>query len=229
MRYLSVGFAILLSLVCLRSPAWAAPQIIASNITTQCPGPTITITLNSATAGFWLVPSGNPGLYVHFDPVSTAPPPQTPGIQWGSTGWVPPFGNPQTYTIGTSLPSGPHSLQMTDSLSPATWGAASAIYTFTVPDCGSSGKGMTWIYGSSNAQTGTITVGCGSSGPNPCDPHHGDTLCTQPRPLLCIYKPATPFPPPPGVNNSDQYNQWSGGGGRHDGARTRPVDLGGGK
>jgi hypothetical protein len=75
-------------------------------------------------------------------------------------------------------------------------------------------KGMTWIHTASNAQTGTITVGCNSAGPNPCDPVHGDTLCTQSLPLLCIYKPAppaSPFQVPTGLNNSDQNNLWSGG------------------
>jgi hypothetical protein len=72
-------------------------------------------------------------------------------------------------------------------------------------------KGMTWIHTASNAQTGTITVGCGAAGPSPCDATHGDTVCTQLRPLLCIYKPAPPFPVPMGVKNSDRYSRWSGG------------------
>lgn len=207
MRYLSVVFAILLSLVFLRSPGWAAPPIIATNITTQCPGPTITITLDTVTAGFWLQPAGNPNLYVHFNPPSN-------GIQWGvSTGWVTP-GNPGTYTIGPSPPpgwtgplSGPHSLQMTSSLSP-TGGVPSAVYNFNVPSCK---QGMTWIHESSNAQTGTITVGCGPAGPNRCDPYHGDRLCSQLLPLLCIYKPTPAFSVPVGVDNSNQNYQWSGG------------------
>ncbi|HXH94315.1 MAG TPA: LamG domain-containing protein [Thermoanaerobaculia bacterium] len=72
-------------------------------------------------------------------------------------------------------------------------------------------KGMTWIHTASNAVAGTITVGCSG-----CDPYLGDTVCTQQLPLLCIYKP-TPPPTspfqvvPPGVNNSNQYNLWSGG------------------
>src|SRR5204862_93674 len=45
----------------------------------------------------------------------------------------------------------------------------------------------------------------------PCDAYHGDTVCTERVPLLCIYKPATPFPVPTGVNNGDQYNRWAGG------------------
>jgi hypothetical protein len=87
-------------------------------------------------------------------------------------------------------------------------------------DAGSAGKckmgikrkmGMTWVHSASNAQTGTITVGCRPTGSSACDPIHGDTLCTELRPLLCIYKPAPPFQVPAGVNNSDQYNRWSGG------------------
>src|SRR5689334_13674926 len=36
-------------------------------------------------------------------------------------------------------------------------------------------------------------------------------VCTQPLPLLCIYKPPSPFPPPSGVNNASRYALWSGG------------------
>jgi hypothetical protein len=67
-------------------------------------------------------------------------------------------------------------------------------------------KGMTWIHTKSNAQTGTITVGCSG-----CDAGHGDTLCSQHLPLLCIYKPTPLFKLPPGVDNSDRYDLWSGG------------------
>ncbi|MFZ1219771.1 MAG: LamG domain-containing protein [Chthoniobacterales bacterium] len=66
-------------------------------------------------------------------------------------------------------------------------------------------KGMTWIQGKSDATTGTITVGCSG-----CDAAHGDTVCTELRPLLCIYKPKPPFQLPKGLGN-DQYNRWSGG------------------
>jgi hypothetical protein len=81
-------------------------------------------------------------------------------------------------------------------------------------DAGSAGKcrkGMTWIHSLSNNQFGTITVGCGSSGPNPCDPIHGDTQCTQQLPLLCIFRPSPPFTPPPTLNNTDPNNRWAGG------------------
>lgn len=79
-------------------------------------------------------------------------------------------------------------------------------FQVTFASCAPAQKGMTWIHPSSNAQTGTVTVGCSG-----CDPYQGDTLCTQSQPLLCIYKPAVPFPVPIGVNNSDLYYQWSGG------------------
>jgi len=76
----------------------------------------------------------------------------------------------------------------------------------TFARCAQQQKGMTWIHTSSNAQTGTITVGCSG-----CDAYHGDTVCTQPLPLLCIYKPATSFQLPAGGSNANQYNLWSGG------------------
>jgi Concanavalin A-like lectin/glucanases superfamily len=84
----------------------------------------------------------------------------------------------------------------------------------TIHDAGSAGKckqiagtkGMTWLHSASNAQTGTITVGC-----NGCDAYHGDTVCTQKLPLLCIYKPTPAFPLPAGVSNANQYSMWSGG------------------
>ena len=85
----------------------------------------------------------------------------------------------------------------------------------TIFTAGSAGKcmkkGMTWIHAISNAQAGTITVGCGTTGPGPCGPRYGDTPCAQLRPLLCIYKPTPSFPVPSGVTNTDQYNRWSGG------------------
>ena len=71
-------------------------------------------------------------------------------------------------------------------------------------------KGMTWFHTASNPQLGTITVGCGPAGPNRCDPIHGDTLCSQPLPLLCIYKPPPPFKqtPPPSLVVPSQYYSW---------------------
>jgi hypothetical protein len=89
--------------------------------------------------------------------------------------------------------------------------APNPVYYFlyfkvTFARCSQSPKGMTWLHSISNSQTGTITVACSG-----CDAYHGDTACTELRPLLCIYKPAPPFPLPVGMNNSDQYNRWSGG------------------
>jgi len=70
---------------------------------------------------------------------------------------------------------------------------------------------MTWFHTASNATYGTITVGCGPSGPDRCDPAHGDTLCTQQLPVLCIYKPKPAFPLPVGLPVPNEYNRWSGG------------------
>jgi hypothetical protein len=72
-------------------------------------------------------------------------------------------------------------------------------------------KGMTWFHTASNVTYGTITVGCGPSGPDRCDPAHGDTLCTQQLPVLCIYKPKPAFPLPVGLPVPNEYNRWSGG------------------
>ena len=71
-------------------------------------------------------------------------------------------------------------------------------------------KGLTWVHTLSNSQNGTITVGCGGTAA-PCDAYKGDTVCTERLPLLCIYKPNPAFQVPVGLNNTDQYNKWSGG------------------
>lgn len=89
--------------------------------------------------------------------------------------------------------------------------ALTAAEVQSIFNAGSAGKcgpakGMTWIHSASNAQTGTVTVGCSG-----CDAYQGDTACAQPRPLLCIYKPTPAFPVPAGVNNTSQYSKWSGG------------------
>src|SRR6202023_2353542 len=54
-------------------------------------------------------------------------------------------------------------------------------------------KGMTWLHAATNAQTGTITIGCSG-----CNATNGDTVCSLKSPLLCIYKPTPPFPLPDG-------------------------------
>jgi hypothetical protein len=72
-------------------------------------------------------------------------------------------------------------------------------------------KGMTWQFGSVNATSGTITVGCGSAPPNRCDPYVGDRPCTTALPLLCFRPFTPPLPVPQSVNDTDFYNRWSGG------------------
>lgn len=84
------------------------------------------------------------------------------------------------------------------------------LVLIAVPALAANPKGMTWVHTLSNAQNGTVTVGCGPANA-PCDAYHGDTLCTERLPLLCIYKPNPAFQVPAGVNNSDQYNRWAGG------------------
>jgi hypothetical protein len=76
----------------------------------------------------------------------------------------------------------------------------------TFARCGQVRTGMTWIHSSSNAGNGTVDVGCMG-----CDPYSGDTVCTQSRPLLCIYQPSPSFAVPLGMPNSDVYHRWSGG------------------
>ena len=72
-------------------------------------------------------------------------------------------------------------------------------------------KGMTWYHMHSDAQSGTITVGCGAAGPDRCDPAKGDTVCSQQLPVLCIYKPNPPFQKPVGLKIPNIYMEWSGG------------------
>lgn len=103
------------------SEGWAKPQIIATQITAQCPGPTVTITLDKTTAGAGAWPNGM-GLYLHFDPPSVGQP-------WGTAG------NPGKF----STTSGSHQLQITDT-SASQGGSASAMYTFNAPKCGVSPK-----------------------------------------------------------------------------------------
>jgi hypothetical protein len=191
MRY-SVVLAILLSLVVLPSQGWAKPPILVDHISSQCINgvPTITVTLNPVTWNSW-----NGYLYYHLNPPSA-------GVAWS------PNTNPATFNVPAT--PNPGNLQITSAPAP-TGGTPSAVYPYTVATCSGAKKGMTWSHSLSNAQTGTITVGCGPTGTNQCDPHQGDTLCTQLRPLLCIYKPTTPFPLPVGMSNADQYNLWSGG------------------
>lgn len=71
-------------------------------------------------------------------------------------------------------------------------------------------KGMTWYHMASDAQYGTITVGCGQA-PNGCDAKNGDTPCSQQLPVLCIYKPNPAFQKPVGLKIPNIYMEWSGG------------------
>lgn len=91
---------------------------------------------------------------------------------------------------------------------PRPQGAACDIGAY---ELGPQKKGMTWFRTASNVTYGTITVGCGSAGPDRCDPAHGDTLCTQQLPVLCIYKPRPALQKPVGLPIPNDYNQWSGG------------------
>lgn len=74
----------------------------------------------------------------------------------------------------------------------------------------SSAKGLTWRLVKTNAPSGTVRVGCGN---DECDADNGDTPCTEALPILCIKKSGAgfPLPVPATVDNTDQYNKWSGG------------------
>jgi hypothetical protein len=98
--------------------------------------------------------------------------------------------------------------------------AATISLLFVIPCAAQSGapntesaavkKGMTWQVDLPTNLTGTIDVGC--NGPA-CDPHQGDTPCTEELPILCIRKQGTgfPLPKPASVSDTDQYHKWSGG------------------
>jgi hypothetical protein len=215
MRFLSLVLAALLSL---STGCWAKPPIISC--------------VRHDPVGFFTVPSeilGELGqiyanCYPH--PVCTNPT-DLETIQ--IDGYVPPaqwlWSGPSTTTFGVAQqdsiindaivragnvkPSGKEIVDITFFRDIIT--STPPVYYFmyckvTFARCSQAKKGMAWIHSTSNAQTGTITVGCSG-----CDAYHGDTACTELRPLLCIYKPTPPFPLPKGVNNSDQYNLWSGG------------------
>jgi hypothetical protein len=159
----------------------------------------VTVTLDATTYNFF----GN-NLYYHFDPPS-------PGTQ--SASGV----NPAVMQIPPSfVASSNHILWISTSAAPTGGSASSANYPFVVPSCGpvSNSKGLTWRLISTNVPTGTIRVGCGvSSNQNECDGHQGDTVCTAALPVLCIKKAGAgfPLPVPVSVNDTSQYNKWSGG------------------
>jgi hypothetical protein len=98
-----------------------------------------------------------------------------------------------------------------DIIVPQGPGSHFIYFKVTFARCSQSRKGMTWVHTLSNAQYGTITVGCGPAGPNRCDAAKGDTLCTQQLPVLCIYKPKPAFQKPVGLPEPDWNNRWSGG------------------
>lgn len=118
-KLLTLTLALIALVAFTGSEGWAAPKIIATQITAQCPGPTVTITLDQKTAGSW--PNGM-GLYLHFDPPSA-------GLAWGGAG------NPGKF----STTPGSHQLQITDT-SAISGGSASAMYTFNAPKCGGVSK-----------------------------------------------------------------------------------------
>jgi hypothetical protein len=202
MRYLSLAFTVLLSLFILPSVGWAAPNIIIQNVTANCPGPTITITINPQAAGFYLR-SGS-GLYVFFDGVPQPPQPFQPA-------WMPsnPPNNPATFSPSPPLLVGPtHTVTVSSSSMPGTpLLDPGDNYKFTVASCGSgSSKGMTWTKGmtAGNNVNGVVTVSCAG-----CNPYTGDTPCTMKLPLLCFLPLMAPQPTSTIVPN--QNDQWSGG------------------
>jgi len=187
MRPLSLVFAALLPLFFLPRTGWAGPPITIDAVTSQCINntPTITVTIQPVPSwGYWK----DYPLFYHN-------PPGSPGVPW------PANTNPATFNVTSS-----GSFQISNSSSGNCPICSQPPSSYTVATCGGAKKGMTWIYSKSDATTGTITVGCSG-----CDAYHGDTVCTELRPLLCIYKPTTPFQLPKGLPTSTPYNQWSGG------------------
>jgi hypothetical protein len=92
--------------------------------------------------------------------------------------------------------------------------SAAALYLLLVLPCAvqaqtaSNTKGMTWKFVGTNATTGTFNVYCSG-----CNAYQGDTPCTTALPILCIKKTGAgfPLPVPASVDNTNQYNRWSGG------------------
>lgn len=175
------------------SASSAGPNVLAAKVVAGCNGtqPTLTVLLNSTTYGFY-----KGSLYYHFDPPS-------PGSKPGTAG------NPVVLKIPSSFAvNSEHRVQISTSSQPVG-GSSSPEYDFLVPSCAEAAKGMTWRRLATHPLTGTLRVGCGKE----CDPYRGDTLCSQPLPLLCIKKegPGFPLPAPAKVNTASRYNRWSGG------------------
>lgn len=126
-----------------------------------------------------------------------------------STGAVPMASSTNQFRIGYSSPSSSNlAIDEVELFNRAL--APSEIQS--IYNAGSAGKckqpdkGMTWIHRTSNAQNGTISVGCSG-----CDAVNGDMVCSQALPVLCINKPTPVFQLPVGMNNSDINNRWAGG------------------
>lgn len=60
-----------------------------------------------------------------------------------------------------------------------------------------------------NQVNGTIHVGCGDKDGVNCDAIRGDTLCTTPKPILCINP--MKLPKPANTVESGRWDKWSGG------------------
>lgn len=60
-----------------------------------------------------------------------------------------------------------------------------------------------------NQVNGTIHVGCGDKDGVNCDAIKGDTLCTTPKPILCINP--LKLPKPANTVESGRWDKWSGG------------------
>ena len=188
-KTLSLVFVAALSLVIVLNTGWASPPITIEKITSQCINNASTLTLTMRSDS-WNIYKKSTDLYFYN------PPGVLSGQQWPSNI------NPATFNIAPG--SGTFEVR--------TSGATSGIHSYKGVTCGGpQKKGMTWFHTASNATYGTITVGCGPSGPDRCDPAHGDTLCTQQLPVLCIYKPKPAFPLPVGLPVPNEYNRWSGG------------------
>ncbi len=145
--------------------------------------------------------------------VSSSPTPITPvqGGQWGTINSYSPsdFGGP--------IP-GPSNFRW---IKPQGAGTTSSKYYVFRIGCGSlakyvappkpTTKGMTFGIRDPypNQVNGTIHVGCGDKDGVNCDAIKGDTLCTTPKPILCINP--MKLPKPANTVESGRWDKWSGG------------------
>ena len=81
-------------------------------------------------------------------------------------------------------------------------------------------KGLTWAKGAQNDQLHTVFVSCHAQprpeGAETCNPHVGDTPCTERRSVLCLKPDGSPRPPYPvgGAAHAmpkEFYQGWAGG------------------